>query len=58
MKEKKNTFKNSTLSVTDFVRINDQRLTQINNITDNKIESADLMKNKHEYLMCMISDSK
>src|SRR5947207_1302240 len=58
IKEKRSTFKNSTLSVTNFVRIDDQRLIQINNIIDDKTKSTDLMKNKHECLIHMISDLK
>jgi len=58
MKERKDTFKNSTFLVIDFVRINDQKLIQIDDITNNKTESADLMKNKYKHLMYMIFDLK
>ena len=58
IKERKSIFKNSTFLITDFVRINNQRLIQIDDIIDDKTESTDLIKNKHEYLMCMISDLK
>ncbi len=55
MKGGKGTSKDPTPSVTDFVRVGDQRLTQVDDITDDKAESAGLTKDRHGRLMCMVS---